>query len=119
MNEFKIKVHGARPPKKPFARIARIFRVARMVVHAVLKRQRALVLAGLTGFVLFAGTPHVGWDYGCGHRMSGPGTCRIMTYCGYYGVQGRRVHIPGRDEHCGIFKVLPIDWRKIIQGGSS
>jgi len=116
MHEFEIEVVGAKPPRKPEGRLVRTLRLAARLVRALLVRPRAMVLAGLAGFVLFVGTPHVGWDYGCRHPIRLGQTCRSLSYCAYYGIQGRPVVFPEYGETCGLIKFLRIDWRRLFWG---
>lgn len=113
MSEFEIRVVGARPPKKPGGPRRGFFGKIGTIVRAVLMRPRATLLAGLVGFVAFAGTPHVPWEYACRHPMRGPGTCQVVSWCAYYGIQGRRVAVPSYGRQCSLVKVLPLDWSKI------
>jgi len=114
MSEFEIKVVGAKPPKKPGGKLRRAAKRARAAAKKVLMRPRRVMVAGLAGFVLIAGTPHVGWDYECRHPMHGPGSCRSVAWCAYYGIQGRQIAVPKDGRQCSLLKVLPIDWGRLL-----
>jgi hypothetical protein len=116
MHEFEVEVIGAKPPRKPEGRLARTLRLAGRLARALLTRPRAMLLTGLAAFVLFVGTPHVGWDYGCRHPIRLGQTCRSVSYCAYYGFQGRRIVFPRDGESCQLIKFLPIDWRQLFWG---
>lgn len=88
-------------------------------VRALLLRPRIVVLLGLVLFLLVAGTPHAGWDYVCRHPMSGPGTCRSVEYCAYYGIQGRRVVYSENGEPCSVVTFLRIDWPQLFGMGEA
>ena len=111
MVEFDVEVVGAkrRRKRKSGGRAVRAFRLCGGIARAVMMRPRMVVLAGVAGFVLSVGTPHVGWDYVCRHpkRLGQP--CRSVEYCAYYGIQGRRVDFPEDGESCKLFTVLPLD----------
>ena len=114
MAEFDVEVVGAEKPRKRRERIgpgpARAWRGMRWL----LLRPRLLVAAGFAGFVLFVGTPHVGWDYECRNPMRSGEPCRSVVYCAYYGIQGRRVEFPEYGESCKLVTFLPVDWRRIF-----
>jgi hypothetical protein len=116
MHEFEIEVVGTKPPRKPEGRFVRTLRLAGRLARGLLRRPRALALIGLAAFVLFVGTPHVGWDYECRHPIRPGQTCRSLNYCAYYGIQGRRVVFPEYGETCGLIKFLRIDWRRLFWG---
>ena len=78
-------------------------------------RSVLLVLAALGVAAGVFGTPHVGWDYVCRHRLYGQ-PCRIFEWCEYYGFQGRRVIYPEYGDSCGVVRLLPIDWRALWAG---
>ena len=112
MVEFDVEVVGAkrRRRRKSGSRAVRALRLCGRIVRGVMMRPRLVVLAGVGGFVLLVGTPHVGWDYVCRHPKSLGQPCRAVEYCAYYGVQGRRVDFPEYGESCRLFAVLPLDW---------
>lgn len=114
MSEFDIEVIGSGPPRQPDGSRKRMFKAARRLARALLKRPRILTLSGLVAFVLFVGTPHVGWDYQCRHPMRPGQPCRSVDYCAYYGVQGRRIVFPENGETCRIVTFLRIDWLRIV-----
>lgn len=116
MSEFEIRVVGAPPPQKPVGPVRRFVRKIRQAAKAVLMRPRLVICAGLAGFVLFAGTPHVGWDYECRHPKRHGEPCRSYFSCGYYGVQGRRMVFPEYGETCSLVKMLSLDWQSITGG---
>ncbi len=118
MGEFKVKVVGAKPPRKPDGKMRRAVKRIRSNMRKALMRPRRIMLAALAGFVLIAGTPHVGWDYECRHPMHGPGSCRSVAWCAYYGIQGRQIAVPRDGRQCGLFKVLPFDWGRLLGGAS-
>lgn len=114
MSEFDIEVIGGRPPRKPDGPLKRLKRRIGGLLRAAMMRPRLLVLGGLAGCVLAFGTPHAGWDYECRHPMTAGQTCRSVSYCAYYGIQGRRVEFPEYGESCKLITVLPLDWQKIL-----
>lgn len=114
MSDFEIKVVGAKPPRKPDSIVKRILKRTARTVKAVLMRPRLLTGAGLIGFTIFGGTPHLGWDYQCNHPMRTPGTCVSYDWCAYYGIQGRQIVFPDNGESCAVIKVLPIDWAELV-----
>jgi hypothetical protein len=114
MSEFDIEVVGAKPPPRPDGPIRRLVRKALRLARAMFMRPRALAFAGAAAFVLFVGTPHVGWDYACTHRPRPGQPCRSVDYCAYYGIQGRRVVFPASGETCQLITVLPLDWQRIV-----
>lgn len=116
MSKFDIKVLGAKPPKRPEWVFKRLCRKLGTVIKAVLIRPRMIVLTGIAGFLLFVGTPHVGWDYQCRHPMRGFGSCTSVSWCAYYGLQGRRVVRPDHGARCQLVTFLPMDWNKLIKG---
>lgn len=113
---FVIRIVGAKPPKRHGNPLKRLYGHIRGAADVVLLRPRAAMLVGLTAFVLFIGTPHVGWDYGCSHATRGFGACRSASWCAYYGIQGRRVERPGSGETCKLVTFLPLDWGKLLDG---
>ncbi|MCC5987229.1 MAG: hypothetical protein JJT95_06055 [Pararhodobacter sp.] len=116
MGKFEVKVLGAKPPKRSDGPIKRLRRRIGAGVKAVLLRPRMVVLAGAAGFILFIGTPHVGWDYQCRHPVRGFGTCNSVSWCAYYGIQGRRIERPDYATRCKLVTFLPVDWNKLIEG---
>ena len=116
MSKFEVKVIGAKPPKRPEGAFKRLRRRIGGAIKAVLLRPGIIVLAGLSGFVVFIGTPHVGWEYQCRHATRGFGNCTSVAWCAYYGVQGRRVVRPEYAERCQIVTFLPLDFNKLIEG---
>ena len=114
MSKITVEVVNKRPKKRksiPFAKLASVaFRPAR----ATLMRPRLTMLGTVIGCALYFGTPHLGWDYQCAHPMNGIGTCRAASWCEYYGLQGRRIHIPETGEMCTLFKLITIDWKQLI-----
>lgn len=116
MSEFEVKVLGVKPPKKPDGKLKRLFKRSGKLLKAMLMRPRVLVTAGLTGAVLLIGTPHVGGAYECNHPMRGPGTCRSVAWCAYYGIQGRRIEVPVYGQSCALITILPFEFGKLIGG---
>lgn len=116
MSKFEVKVVGAKPPKRPEGAFKRLRRRIGGAIKSVLLRPGIIVLAGLSGFVVFVGTPHVGWEYQCRHATRGFGSCTSVAWCAYYGVQGRRVVRPEYAERCQIVTFLPLDFNKLIEG---
>ena len=116
MSDFKIEVVGAKPTKRPNGPLTRLRRRIVRLAWAALMRPRLLLLAGLAALVLFVGTPHAGWDYECNHTMRGPGSCRSVAWCAYYGIQGRRIEFPAYGQSCQLFTVLPLDWDRLTGG---
>lgn len=115
MKKFKVEVVGGRPPRPPESLINRVRRALSNAARAALYRPKTSILAGLVGFVLVVGTPHVGWDYQCRHAVYGYGGCESARWCAYYGVQGRRVIWPDIGEHCSLMKFLPLNWNDIFE----
>lgn len=114
MDEFDIEVVGAvSPRKRDGAFTLALMRVARGV-RALLMRPRILTLTGAAAFVMAVGTPHVGWDYECRYPMRPGQPCGSVSYCAYYGIQGRRVVFPDDGETCQVVTFLRIDWRRIV-----
>lgn len=116
MSDFRIKVVGAKPPRKPDGPLRKVAKRVRASARQGLMKPRRVMLAGLAGFVLLAGTPHVAWEYECRHTMHGPGSCRSVAWCAYYGIQGRRIAVPKDGMQCSLFKVLPFDWGRLLGG---
>ena len=114
MPEFDIEVEGSKPPRKPGGPQRGLFRRLRSFVRAVLMRPKAVVLAGFVLFILLVGTPHAGWDYECRNPRRGSEPCRSISYCAYYGIQGRRVEFPEYGEQCSVVKFLRIDWGRLF-----
>lgn len=113
MDEFKIEVIGAGPPRKPDGPLKRFAKRAIWLVRAMLMHPRILVFSGTVAFALFIGTPHAGWDYACRVPMTPGKPCRSVSYCAYYGIQGRRVVFPEDGESCQLITFLPPDWAKL------
>lgn len=116
MNKYQVEIIGGKPPNRPEGALKRIYRRIRAAVVAVLLRPWAIALAALAGVVLFVGTPHVGWEYQCSHATRGFGTCRSVSWCAYYGIQGRRQERPEYGHSCKLVTVLPLDWGKVLGG---
>lgn len=113
--DIEIKVISAPPPKGPKGP-SRLMRALMAAARAALMRPRRLRLSILALFVLLVGTPHVGWDYECRHTMRGPGTCRDVHWCAYYGVQGRRIEFPDEGQSCKLVTFIPLDFQALIGG---
>ncbi|UWQ25387.1 hypothetical protein K3553_02660 [Leisingera aquaemixtae] len=116
MNKIKVKVLGAKPLKRRDGPLKRLRGMLGGALKALLLRPALVTLAGASGFVVFIGTPHVGWEYQCRHPMRGYGSCNSVAWCAYYGIQGRRTEIPGYGERCQLVTFLPLDWNKLIEG---
>lgn len=114
MDEFEIEVIGAGPPRKPDGPLKRFIAKASRVVRALLMRSRLLAATGAAAFLLIVGTPHAGWDYECRAPMRPGQPCRNVSYCAYYGIQGRRVVFPEYGESCQFVTFLPLDWAKLM-----
>lgn len=112
MNRFEVKVVGSKRLRRGTRPIRRIG----AAIRTVMLRPGAIVLTAVVGGVMFIGTPHVGWDYQCMHPMRGAGTCQSVSWCAYYGVQGRRIETPERGQRCKLMTVLPVNWSKVIEG---
>lgn len=109
MSDFEVKVIGEKKRKKKVGPPRGVVQRAGAVVRGVLMRPRMLALAGAAGVVLVVGTPHVGWEYECSHPMRGPGSCRYVSWCAYYGVQGRRIVMPENNQQCSVVTMLPLN----------
>lgn len=116
MSKFEVKIVGGKPPKRPEGAFKRLRRRIGGAITAVLLRPGIVILAGMSGFMVMVGTPHVGWDYQCRHAMRGFGTCESVSWCAYYGIQGRRVVRPEIGTRCQLVTFLPPDWNKLIEG---
>lgn len=114
MDEFEIEVVGAASPRKPDGALMRTLKKVGRIARALLMRPRALALGGAVAFVFAAGTPHVGWDYECRYPIRPGQPCGSVSYCAYYGIQGRRVVFPEDGESCKLVTFLRIDWRRIV-----
>jgi len=114
MDEFDIEVVGAASPRKPDGALTRTLKTVGRWLRALLIRPRALALGGAVAFVFAVGTPHVGWDYECRYPMRPGQPCGSVSYCAYYGIQGRRVVFPEDGESCKLVTFLRIDWRRIV-----
>lgn len=113
--EYEIKVIGAPQPKGPKGP-NRLIRWLRGATRAALMRPRRFRLSILALFVLVVGTPHLGWDYECRHGMRGPGSCRDVHWCAYYGVQGRRIEFPDEGQSCKLVTFIPLDFQQLFGG---
>jgi|SRR5690606_8955047 len=116
MSRIEIRVVNPRSPRPPKGPTRRFVGGVRARIRALLLRPRLLVIGGIAGFVLIAGTPHAGWDYQCNHQMRGPGSCHSVARCAYHGIQGRRLEVPAAGQSCRLVTVLPLDWGKLIGG---
>lgn len=116
MGEFEIRVKNAPKHRKP-GPIMRFFETAAAQLKKIFMKPRAVAFMAITAGVVLIGTPHIGWEYQCRHAMSGPNTCRSYAWCGYYGIQGRRVIVPPHGYRCGAIKFLRPDWARLIGRG--
>ncbi|MCR9135734.1 MAG: hypothetical protein NXI27_07060 [Alphaproteobacteria bacterium] len=116
MDDFEIEVIGVGPPRKPDGPLKRVSRWIGRKLRALLMRPRALVFTGAAAFMVIIGTPHTGWEYECRHPMRSGQPCKSVSYCAYYGIQGRRVVFPQHGESCKIITLLPLDFSKLIGG---
>jgi len=116
MEDFEIRVTKA-PKRKTENPVSRFLRNAEAKVKKAFMRPGLVAAAAVTCFVVLVGTPHVGWEYQCRHGMSGPNTCRSYAWCGYYGIQGRRVVVPPEGQHCRVLTMLTPDWSRLIGRG--
>lgn len=114
MDEFDIEVVGAGPQRRSEGPVVRLLKRAGCLLRAALMRPRVLVFGGAVAFALAIGTPHVGWDYECNFPARPGQPCGSVNYCGYYGVQGRRIVVPGYGESCKLVTFLRIDWQRIV-----
>lgn len=96
MTDFDIRVEGKRKNKRMGRRIPGmgLLRAIGRTVRFFLMRPRLLVAMALLGVIVFVGTPHIGWDYRCNHPTRGGQPCVSVSYCAYYGFQGRRIDHP-------------------------
>ncbi len=116
MGKYEVTVLGGKPPKRPDGIFKRLRRRIGGAIKGVLLRPGLMTLAGSAGFVVVIGTPHFGWEYQCRHPTRGFGNCRSVSWCAYYGVQGRRVVRPEDGERCHLVTFLPLDINKLIEG---
>ena len=114
MKKINVKVDRKRP-KKRAALLPALHARTSGALRAVLLRPRLVMAGAFAGFILFVGTPHIGWDYQCRHAMHGIGTCRSASWCAYYGVQGRRIDKPANGETCDLVKFIRIDWARLLE----
>lgn len=115
MKKMNVKVVGARRKKKRAAAAPALLARTAGAVRRVLMRPRLVLVGALAGFILTVGTPHVAWDYECGHQMQGIGTCRAASWCAYYGIQGRRIDTPEWGQTCDFMKFIRIDWARLLE----
>ncbi|MGJ0454223.1 MAG: hypothetical protein ACR65T_13505 [Methylocystis sp.] len=115
MSDIEVRVIGARPPKRSVSGFTRLRVGISAIARGIFLRPRLMALAGLAAFVVFVGTPHVGWDYECKHPMRGLGSCRSVAWCAYYGFQGRRIVIPENGQSCQLVGFVPVDWTKLVR----
>ena len=113
-HKIKISVGKAPPRKQPDTTLNYLIARMKRIADAVLLRPRAVALLSLAGFILFIGTPHVGWDYQCRNITRGYGGCASASWCAYYGIQGRRIEFPRDGARCKLVTFLPIDWGKVF-----
>ncbi|KIC41581.1 hypothetical protein RA27_10110 [Ruegeria sp. ANG-R] len=116
MKKIETKVLNNNAPKRGRTENKPLFRPIGQAVKAILMRPRLIVLSGMAGFLLFVGTRHVGWEYQCRHQMRGFGTCNAVSWCAYYGVQGRREVRPEYGTRCKLVTFLPLNLNKLIEG---
>ena len=116
MRKCGVRVISAPKRVKRQGRLRRLVGRLAHTLKVILLRPRLLMLAGLAGFILLVGTPHAGWDYECRHPIRPGQPCRSVSYCAYYGIQGRRVEFPEYGQSCQLVTLLPPDWDRIIQG---
>jgi hypothetical protein len=114
-SDWEIEVVGSENSARHNSR-RRPLRPVRTALRAALLRPRFLRLCLVGGFLLLIGTPHVGWDYECRHGMRGPGTCRAVHWCAYYGIQGRRIEFPDDGQSCKLVTFIPLDFQKLLGG---
>lgn len=72
------------------------------------------LLAGLGVVVWLWGTPHLGWNYQCLGQKNYGGGCNNYIYCQYLGIQGSVRYIPEYQESCGLIKMIPVNWERIL-----
>lgn len=114
MAMYEVKVTGGgKPPRKNSGWVRRVLLAPFKAARFVLVRPRLVLAAGAVGGVVYFGTPHLGWDYRCNHPTRGGQPCTSVSYCAYYGFQGRRIDHPPLGESCAFVKLLPIDWEKL------
>ncbi|WP_306120921.1 MULTISPECIES: hypothetical protein [unclassified Roseitalea] len=106
MGDLKVEVIGA---KRARTRKRKALPVGRWV-RAFLMRPRLLGFGASVAFFALVGTPHVGWDYECRHHKSHGQPCHSVSYCAYYGVQGRRVVFPEASDQCKVITLLRPQW---------
>lgn len=114
MAMYEVKVSGGgKPPRKNGGLVRRVLLAPFKAARWMLVRPRLVLAAGAVGGVMYFGTPHVGWDYQCNHPTRGGQPCTSVSYCAYYGFQGRRVTFPGYGEPCRLIGFVPVDWEKL------
>lgn len=116
MKKIKVEVVGGKRSRKETGKGSSLAVLPQKLWRGMLMRPRLMLAGAATAFVLFVGTPHAAWDYGCRHQMSGIGTCEAASWCEYYGVQGRQVYRPTEWETCKFVRFLPINWRQVRDG---
>jgi hypothetical protein len=109
MSEYEVEVEGG-GPEGPLHRLGQRLKALAM-------RPTVVALGAAVLFVLLIGTPHVGWDYQCRHRVTPGDGCQDDVYCAYYGIQGRREVFPKGRESCHLVTLLPIDWGALFGAG--
>jgi hypothetical protein len=115
MSEYEVEVIPPKTRRKRRDGMGRLVRAVTAPVRATLLRPRLMLYGAAAAFVALLGTPHVGWDYECRHPFSASHPCRSVSYCAYYGVQGRRVEFPAYGDTCKLVTLLPPDWRKLVE----
>lgn len=114
MNDYEIRVAGGQPAHKPDGPIKRNARIAGSIIRGFLSRPRLVIVSAISAILLFAGTPHIGWDYQCRHPVRYGQPCHAVSYCAYYGIQGRQLEFPETGESCKPVTFRKIDWAALV-----
>lgn len=114
MDEFEIKIRNAPQGDGDEGGIVAFLERMEEKAKALFMRRWLVVASSVAAAVVLFGTPHIGWEYRCAHRMTGPNTCREYLSCSYLGIQGWREIIPREGQKCGVMMMLTPDWARLF-----
>ena len=114
MDEFEVEIIEQKTTRRTDGPATRATAKTGRLVRGILMRPRLVIAAAAAVFVLLVGTPHAGWDYECRHPMRSGQPCRSVSYCAYYGIQGRRIVFPQDGQSCKLVTLLPPDWKRMM-----